>query len=62
MVGTGADNADADAVLLIPAGVAIDNVDAVAGVEIVDGTLTVDLPDLCDLVLSVTLFHRFFPG
>lgn len=46
MVGAGADDADADAVLFIPAGVAIDDVDAVARVEVVDGALAVDFPDL----------------
>lgn len=49
MVGTSADNTDVDAVALVPAGVAIDNVDAVAGVEVVDGTLAVNTPNLkCD--------------
>ena len=52
MVGTGADDADLDAVLLVPAGIAIDNVDAVAGVEVVDGTLAVNLPDLCVLLAA----------
>lgn len=46
MVGAGADNADLDAVLLVPAGIAVNDVDAISGVEVVDGTLTVDLPDL----------------
>ena len=46
MVGASADNTDADAVSLIPAGETINDVDAVAGVEVVDSTLTVDPPDL----------------
>lgn len=46
MVGAGADNTDTDAVLLVPAGVTVDDVDAIPGVEVVDSTLTVDLPDL----------------
>ena len=46
MVGTGADNTDVDAVALVPAGETIDNVDAVAGVKVVDSTLTVDTPHL----------------
>jgi hypothetical protein len=46
MVGTSADNADAYPVALVPAGESIDDVDAVAGVEVVDSTLTVDAPDL----------------
>ena len=46
MVGPGADNAHADAVALVPASKAIDDVDAVAGVEVVDSALAVDTPDL----------------
>jgi hypothetical protein len=46
MVGTRADDTDLDAVLLVPAGVAIDDVDAVAGVEVIDSTFAVDFPDL----------------
>jgi hypothetical protein len=55
MVGASADDTDADTVLLVPAGVAIDDVDAVAGVEVVDSTFAVDLPDL-DLPLLAWLF------
>lgn len=46
MVSTSADDTNADAVLLVPAGITVDDIDAVAGVEVVDSTLTVDLPDL----------------
>jgi hypothetical protein len=46
MVGTRADDADLDAVTLIPAGVTVNDVDAVTGVQVVDGTFTVDEPDL----------------
>jgi hypothetical protein len=46
MVGTRADNTDVDAVALVPAGETINNVDAVAGVEVVDSALAVDTPDL----------------
>lgn len=46
MVGTGADDPDADSVALVPAGKAIDDVDAVSGVEIVDSAFSVDSPDL----------------
>ena len=46
MVGTSADNTNVDAVALVPAGETIDNVDAVAGVEVVDSTLAVDTPHL----------------
>lgn len=46
MVGASANDANADAVALIPASVAINNVDAVPGVEVVYSTLTVDTPNL----------------
>jgi hypothetical protein len=46
MVGTGAHDAHADPVPLIPAGVSVNDVDAAPGVEVVDGTLAVDFPDL----------------
>lgn len=46
MVGTRADDAHLDTVALIPAGKTIDDVDAVAGVEIVNGTFSVDAPNL----------------
>jgi len=46
MVGTSADNTDVDAVALVPASEAIDNIDAVTGVEVVDSTLAVDTPHL----------------
>lgn len=46
VVGTGADDADLDLVLLVPSCETVDNVDAIPGVEVIDGTLTVNLPDL----------------
>jgi hypothetical protein len=46
MVGTRADNTNVDAVTLIPASETIDNVNTVASVEVVNGTLAVDTPDL----------------
>lgn len=49
MVGTSADDTNANPVALVPAGEAIDDVDAVPGVEVVDGTLTVDTPDLDEM-------------
>jgi hypothetical protein len=48
MVGTGADNSDTDAVPLVPASIAIDDIDSVPSVEVVDGTFSIDLPDLFD--------------
>ena len=46
VVCTSTHDSDSDSVALIPAGVTIDNVDAVSGVEVVDGSFSVDLPDL----------------
>ena len=46
MVSTRADNTNVDPVTLVPSCVAIDNVDAVASVEVVDCSLAVDTPDL----------------
>jgi hypothetical protein len=46
MVGTSADNTNVDAVTLVPAGETIDNVDTVAGIEVVDSTLAVNTPHL----------------
>ena len=46
MVGAGADHAHVDPVALVPAGVPIDDVDAVASVEVVDRAFAVDAPDL----------------
>jgi hypothetical protein len=53
MVGAGADNTDTDAVSLVPAGEAIDNVDAFPGVQVVDSTLTVDAPNLQGCIVSI---------
>ena len=49
MVGTGADNADVDAVLFVPAGIAIYDVDSISSIEVIDGSFSVDLPDLSKL-------------
>jgi len=46
MIGTGADDSNADAVPLVPASEAIDNVDTVPGIQVVDSSFSVDLPDL----------------
>lgn len=46
MVGTRADHTHVDAVALVPASVAIDDVDTIAGVEVVDRAFAVDAPDL----------------
>lgn len=46
MVGASADDTDTDTVSLVPAGIPINHVDSVSRVEIVDGALAVDSPDL----------------
>lgn len=58
MVGTGTDDPDVDAVPLIPASKAIDHIDAIARVEVVDGTLAVDSPDLS---LPVSYIYDVIP-
>jgi hypothetical protein len=50
MVSAGADDSDADSVALVPAGKAIDDVNSVPGVQVVDGALAVDSPDLLRIV------------
>jgi hypothetical protein len=46
MVGTSADDPYVDPIALVPASIAIDYVDAVPGVEVIDGTFAVDSPYL----------------
>lgn len=46
MVRSGADDAHVDSITFVPTGKAIDNIDPISGVEIVDRTLSVDSPDL----------------
>ena len=46
MVGTSANNTDVDPVAFIPSCKSINNVNAATGVQVIDGTLSVDSPDL----------------
>lgn len=46
MVGSCADDPDFDPIPLIPTGKAIDNVNAISGIQVVDRAFTVDFPDL----------------
>jgi hypothetical protein len=46
MVGTSADHANTYPVAFIPSGISIDNIDTIPGVEVVNGTLAVDAPNL----------------
>lgn len=50
MVGTSADNADLDTVLLIPSCKAVDNIDAIPGVEVVNCTFAIDSPNLSEQI------------
>ena len=55
MVSTGADDSDIDPISLVPAGIAIDNVDPVSCVQVVDSAFSVDSPDLHDIAVSNVL-------
>jgi len=46
MVGTSTDDSDVDPVTLVPSCIAIDDVDSVSSVQIIDSSFSVDLPDL----------------
>lgn len=46
MVGSGADDPYPNTISLVPTSIAIDHIDSVAGVQVVDGTLPIDFPDL----------------
>jgi len=46
MVSAGADNADLDAVFLIPSCETVDDINAISSVEVVNGTFAVDSPYL----------------
>lgn len=54
MIGTGANDTNANTILLIPASIAVHDVDAISGVEIIDSSLSVDFPDL--VIVSIKLF------
>lgn len=46
MISTGADDANIDPVSFIPTGEAIDDINSVPGIQIVDGAFSVDFPHL----------------
>lgn len=48
MVGSGADDPDIDTVTLVPSCEAIDNIDTIPGIQVVDCAFSVDFPDLQD--------------
>ena len=45
MVGSGTDDSDFDSVARIPPGISIKDVNSRAGIEVIDCSLTIDLPD-----------------
>ena len=57
MVSTGADDSDIDAISLIPSCVAIYDVNAIASIEIVDSTFSVDFPCLSGVKVSQVRKH-----
>ena len=46
MICSGANHANVDAIPLIPTGKAIYDVNAIPGVQVVDGSFSIDFPDL----------------
>ena len=46
VICAGADDADVDAIPFVPSCEAVNDIDAIAGVEIVDGSFAIDAPDL----------------
>lgn len=46
MVSASTDNANVNSVPLIPASETFDNIDAISCIQVVDGTLTINAPDL----------------
>lgn len=53
MVSTSADNADSNAIALVPASKPVHDIDAVSGVEIVDGSFAVDSPHLLNISSAI---------
>jgi hypothetical protein len=46
MVSPGADNSDIDPIPLVPAGEAINDIDTISRIQVVNSTFAVDSPDL----------------
>lgn len=53
MVGTRADNSDVDSVTLIPTSIAIDDVDSIPCVQVINSTFSVNFPYLDKRHMSV---------
>lgn len=46
VVGTSADDSNLDPILFVPSCKAVYNVDTISGVQVINGTFSVDSPDL----------------
>ena len=46
MIRSSTDNSHTDAITLIPASITINNIDSVAGIQVVDGAFSIDPPNL----------------
>ena len=51
MIRSSTNDSHTDTVSLIPTSIAINDIDSVAGVQVIDGAFSIDLPDL-DLIRS----------
>jgi hypothetical protein len=61
VVGAGAHDANVDSIALVPAGKTIDNVDTFSGIEVINSALSVDAPDLMQ-ILNGSPFLAFGKG
>ena len=62
VVGASANDSDPDSVAFVPSRETIDNVYAITGVEVVNGTFAINTPDLLDARLSVGCFSKCNSG
>ena len=46
MISPGADDSDIDSVFLVPAGESIDDINAVASIQVINSPFSIDFPDL----------------
>lgn len=53
MVSTSTNDSDIDSVTLVPASIAVNNIDSVSCVQVIDGTFSVDFPYLFEKHMSV---------
>lgn len=52
VIGTSANDSDLDLVFLVPSCEAVYDVDTVSSVQVIDGTFSVDSPDLFEEIMS----------